>query len=239
MKSDLHVHTYFSYDGLSSPESIVNAALQKNLGCIAITDHHKTQGAKEAFIKAFDKPLLVIPGIEVNSKSGDILGLNVEKEIPRGLSAEETIERIKKQNGTVVIPHPFHFLRNFKGLKETVKLVDAIEVFNGAAFGKANQKALEFVSDNKLPFTAGSDSHSKTFVGKGFIETPEVRNAQQLIEKIINKEAEVGSEYPTTLEKLMAQSRIVIGIIRNLFPRKTKHFTKEEEEKYYSLRAKG
>ena len=38
MKTDLHIHTYFS-DGVFSPEKIVDRAIDAGLGLIAITDH--------------------------------------------------------------------------------------------------------------------------------------------------------------------------------------------------------
>ena len=38
MKSDLHIHTYYS-DGVFSPEKIVDTALDVGLDVIALTDH--------------------------------------------------------------------------------------------------------------------------------------------------------------------------------------------------------
>ena len=105
MKADLHVHTNYSYDSISSPQEIVKAALRKGLDCIAICDHGEIIGAIETIKAAFNKPLLIIPGIEIKSKEGDILGLNVHKIIPNNLSAKETIIEIKKEGGIAVIPH--------------------------------------------------------------------------------------------------------------------------------------
>ena len=38
MKTDLHIHTYYS-DGVFSPEKIVDTAIDVGLQAIAITDH--------------------------------------------------------------------------------------------------------------------------------------------------------------------------------------------------------
>lgn len=38
MRTDLHIHTYFS-DGVFSPEKIVDTAIDVGLQAIAITDH--------------------------------------------------------------------------------------------------------------------------------------------------------------------------------------------------------
>jgi len=173
MKCDLHVHTSFSYDSKSSPKVIVTAALQKGINCIAITDHNEIKGAIEAVRLAFDLPILIIPGIEIKSKQGDILGLNVKKIIPNNLSARETIKEIKKIGGIAIIPHPFGFNCSFKGdLKKIMDLIDAIEVFNATIFGSGNKKALAFAQKYNLPFTAGSDAHSPKFLGRTYLEIP-------------------------------------------------------------------
>lgn len=90
MKCDLHIHTSHSYDSNSPPKEMVRAA---GIDCLAITDHGEVKGSAEAQQFAFSLPILIIPGIEVKSKEGDILGLNVKKIIPNGLSAKETIKK--------------------------------------------------------------------------------------------------------------------------------------------------
>ena len=40
MKADFHVHTSFSYDSDSAPEEMIQAAIQKGLKTICITEHH-------------------------------------------------------------------------------------------------------------------------------------------------------------------------------------------------------
>ena len=74
MKIDLHIHTKFSWDGFSSPREVVDAAIQKGIDCICITDHNEIKGAIEAMKYGFDKNILVLPGIEILSLDGDILG---------------------------------------------------------------------------------------------------------------------------------------------------------------------
>lgn len=87
MKVDLHIHTNKS-DGAYSPEEIVDKAVEKSLGLIAITDHDTVLGAKEAFLyaKEASKPLDVIRGIELSTYLGDnqvhILGYNIDVDSP-------------------------------------------------------------------------------------------------------------------------------------------------------------
>lgn len=231
MKSDLHIHTSFSRDGISSPQKIVKAAIDKGIDCIAITDHNTIKGAKEAVSVASDHPLLVIPGIEVSSKSGHIIGLNVEKDIPAGLSGKETIKRIKEQKGTVVAPHPFHAWMNFKEIFDLYKEIDAVEIFNARILNRANQKALEFVCRNSSSFTLGSDAHRKGRVGSAFIETEEINTRWELAEKIVNREVEAGSGNLNALERIWKRSRMGVEEVQDIFSRKNRVFERKEKER--------
>lgn len=236
MKSDLHIHTSFSRDGFSSPRNIVKAALEADMDCIAVTDHNTVQGAKEAHAAALDHPLLVVPGIEISSKSGHILGLNIKRDIPAGLSAEETIRRIKEQGGVVIIPHPFHFGFNFKGLVKVLELIDGVEIFNARMvmiLGGANKKAVGFAHQNDIPFTSGSDAHLTRTVGKAFLETEGVGTWEGLWERIHAKEAEAGSKSASTLEKVFHKSRIEISRTGEIFSFKTSpvRFSQKKEAK--------
>ena len=68
MKTDLHIHTYFS-DGVFSPEKIVDTALDVGLEAIAITDHDNVLSYDVAtnYVKENNHKLEVIRGIEVNT----------------------------------------------------------------------------------------------------------------------------------------------------------------------------
>ena len=74
------------------------------LDCIAVTDHNTIRGALLARELADFK---VIVGEEVKSSQGDIIGLFLSEEVPKGLSPLETVRRIKGQGGLVLVPHPF------------------------------------------------------------------------------------------------------------------------------------
>ena len=50
--------------------------------------------------------LAVIPGIEVTTRQGHLLGLWVQQPIKMMRSVEWSIDAIKEQGGMVVVPHP-------------------------------------------------------------------------------------------------------------------------------------
>jgi len=205
MKCDLHCHTIYSYDSATPPEKMVETAIKKGIDCLAITDHGKIKGAEKAIEYAKGKPILIMPGIEIKSRKGDILGLNVKKIIPNNLSVKETIKKIKEAGGIAIIAHPFGYFRRFKGnLKNFINNIDGIEAFNASIFGPGNKKALDVVKEFNLPFTAGSDAHFPNVVGKAFLEIPGNNlSVEEVINKIKNREGKIiGSEF-NLFEKLI------------------------------------
>lgn len=204
IRADLHMHSTYS-DGVNTPEEMVETAIEKGIKCICITDHNEIKGAVKAMKFAYDKDILVVPGIELTSTSGDILGINVKKIIPSGLSIERTIKEIRKQGGIAVIPHPFNKpLNNFWGGEDILLKVraDAIEAFNASVlFEYANRKALSFSKKNNFFFTAGSDAHKKKYIGRGFLEIPAVlKNENDLLEAIMSGKGKVGGKILGWLE---------------------------------------
>jgi len=68
MKIDLHCHSYYSDDGISSPEKLIKMALKKGLDGIALTDHDTTKGWKEAAEVAKKLNAVLIWGEEIKIK---------------------------------------------------------------------------------------------------------------------------------------------------------------------------
>ncbi len=209
MRCDLHIHTSYSFDCLSSPKKMVDAAIKKGIDCLAITDHSQIQGSLEAIIYAKDKPILIIPGIEAKSKEGDILGLNLKTIIPDKLSAKETIKRIKKAGGMAIIPHPFGLLSAFKtNLDDLVNEIDGVEIFNASVLGLGNKKAVAFAEKFKLPFTAGSDAHGPNFVGKTYLEIPgDNLSIEEVLIQIKQRAGRIGGREAGFLEKIIDHLR--------------------------------
>jgi hypothetical protein len=210
MKCDLHVHTSYSYDSTASPKEMVEAAIKKGVNCLAITDHSEIKGASEVIEYAKGKSILIIPGIEIKSKEGDILGLNIKEVIPDGLSAKETIKKIKAADGMAIIPHPFGWFCSFKeDLKNLINDIDGIEVLNASSvYGPGNKKALDFAQRFNLPFMAGSDAHSPNLVGRAFLEIAgENLSIEEILKQIKNKGVRVGGEEAGFFEKIIDHSK--------------------------------
>ncbi len=167
---ELHVHTALSYDGRDPVPLILEQARAVGLDAIAITDHDEIDAAREAVSLAPEYGLVAIPGIEVSSKAGHVLGLGVEEAIPPGLPYDETLARIREGGGLAVVPHPFQESRH--GVmarigRQELAMADAIEVYNSRLLtGRANRQAERFARAHGLPMTAGSDAHISEMVGQ-------------------------------------------------------------------------
>ena len=162
--ADLHLHTSWSSDCSIEVEDLLDHAQAAGLGAIAVTDHNVFGGALEAVELARDRDLIVIPGEEVKTDGqGEVIGLFLEEEIPRGMSFSETVAAIKAQGGLVYLPHPFdrmHSIPEPSTLHRHLADIDVFEVYNARLlFEGYNDEALRFARKYNLTMGAGSDAH--------------------------------------------------------------------------------
>ena len=181
--ADLHMHTEHSHDCSIPVADLLDHAERIGLGAIAVTDHNVFAGALEAVELARGRRLRVIPGEEVKTDGqGEVIGLFLEQEIPRGLPMGETIAAIREQGGLVYLPHPFdrlHAIPDAATLHRHLAEIDVLEVFNARLLRDSfNDEAARFARKYNLLAGAGSDAHVLQGVGTGLVrmrafETPE------------------------------------------------------------------
>jgi predicted metal-dependent phosphoesterase TrpH len=168
---DLHSHSRASFDSLSAPREMVRAASERGLTHLAITDHDRIDMAVEAQSVA-PEGLTVIVGEEVKSRDGDLICLFLERAIPPGLSAVETIAAAREQGGLVGIPHPFDRMRGSvlrdPAMASIAPLVDWIETHNARVVGHGNEDAAAFALEHRRPGVAVSDAHSIMEIGVAY-----------------------------------------------------------------------
>jgi predicted metal-dependent phosphoesterase TrpH/glycosyltransferase involved in cell wall biosynthesis len=169
---DLHMHTSWSHDCAVDPADLIMYAEGSGLGAIAVTDHNVFGGALETAELAREHDLIVIQGEEVKTDGqGEVIGLFLKEEIPRGMSFAETVAAIKEQGGLVYLPHPFdrmHSIADPATLQRHLADIDVFEVYNARLLFEAyNEEALRFARKYNLTMGAGSDAHVLQGVGTG------------------------------------------------------------------------
>jgi hypothetical protein len=170
---DLHCHTSASFDSLASPDAVVRAAARRGLTHLAVTDHDCIDGALRARDAAPDG-LTIIVGEEVTTSDGDLIAAFLERAVPPGLTAVDTIAAIREQGGLVGVPHPFDRSRGYgrrsgADLADIADKVDWLEAYNARVVGgSANEQAAIFATEHSLPGVCASDSHTILEVGVSY-----------------------------------------------------------------------
>lgn len=173
-KVDLHSHTVYSKDCLTPTRAHLDRARWVGLARIAVTEHNRLDGALAAKKLA---PDLVIVGEEIKTTHGEVIAWFMREEVPRGLSPQETVRRLRDQGAVIAIPHPLDTLRTSAMGIETVLTiiddVDALEVLNARCVRpQDNDAALALAQKHGKLMTAGSDAHTLFEVGRCYLEMP-------------------------------------------------------------------
>jgi predicted metal-dependent phosphoesterase TrpH len=175
--ADLHIHSLYSHDGTASITAILKYVADKtDLKVIAITDHDTMKGVIEAQDFAPRYNLEVIPGCEISSKDGHVLGLFIDRPIPPGLSLLETVLRVGERGGICIAAHPM--AKGITSLKlETIRktLLDpqainvlvGVEALNsGLVYKRNNHRVEEKCRTLPLAQVGNSDAHILRMIGQ-------------------------------------------------------------------------
>ena len=183
MKADLHAHTHFSRDAVTSVETFIRRYERAGIDCVAVSDHNNVDGA---FAVRSDAPFRVIVSEEIKSSEGEIIGLFLQETVRKGLTPEDTVRAIREQGGLVLVPHPFDRARRSllreEALLRILSDVDIIEVFNArCVFAADNDRALRFAEEHGKLKSAATDSHTPWEIGLAYTEMPPFESAADFL----------------------------------------------------------
>ena len=184
IKADLHVHSTYSADSIITPKELVFYAQKRGLTAVAVTDHNQFEGARKI---AAETDFLIIPGTEVSSLGGHIVGLNVQELIPRGLTADETVDKIHAAGGVAIACHPFAWFKGSVG-KHVSKKFDAVETRNASSFPfrSASKKADLLANRFGLPRVGGTDAHVGQAIGSAYTMIEAEPNVEAILKAIVD-----------------------------------------------------
>ena len=183
-RADLQLHSDVG-DGLAPPEAILDQAERMGLDVIALTDHDDIRGSYQLrdIAARRSSPVEIVTGIEVTTRSGHLLALWVEDEIPMFRPLAETVIRIHELGGLAVVPHPLSYLtfsvgeRALRGLAVALDSrckVDGIEVLNPSWAGRVRVARAIQLNETYLHVaaTGSSDAHHLNLVGTAWTAFP-------------------------------------------------------------------
>lgn len=179
LKAELHCHNHFSnfhvgskeppYDCSIPVRDQLERALDLGINSLFVTNHNTMDGYGQMRSCQHDhekfRGITILPAEEITVDTGaHILAYGIHSEIRPGMTVDETIDEIRRQDGLSSAPHPFSLL---DALRTDAQKCDMIEVFNSNNVDVvSNARAYEFASENGMTQVAGSDSHVLSTLGR-------------------------------------------------------------------------
>jgi len=216
---ELHSHTIYSKDCLTRLEKLKAICQAKGIDKLAITDHNT---AKAALEMARLYPMWIIAGEEIMTTQGELLAWFIKQEVPKGLTPQETILRLREQGAVIGVAHPFDRYRRGAWKREDllaiVDQVDCIETFNARCLkSEDNDQAATFAREHAKITTNGSDAHLASEYGmavlqmRPFANTAEsfrqsLQDAQRR-ESLSSSFVHFGSTYAKWIKRLLPSLR--------------------------------
>jgi predicted metal-dependent phosphoesterase TrpH len=188
------------------------------LGGFSITDHD-TPGDQSLYMDLAEKyDLVFVSGIEITAREGHLLAYcapeNAERlrEFRPGASLGEYVEKCSHSDIILAPAHPFDHFRHGIGNQIYAHQWSALETFNGSTvFPFSNRRAECVARELDLPVIGGSDAHTPHYIGFVYTEA-HASTAQQLLQKIANRETTVGGNHLTIFQ--FARRMLEIKILK-------------------------
>ena len=159
VKLDLHIHSEHSPDGRMALDEIVACARARGLQGVAVCDHDR------ALTETWDAPdFLLIPGIELSTDRGHLLGLFVTEQI-EARELDAAIDAVHACGGLAVMAHPFERSSDAQRLDAYLDRLGRADRKNP----QANAMACALAQRAAKPVTAGSDAHLPEEIGNGVV----------------------------------------------------------------------
>jgi hypothetical protein len=155
--------------------------------------------------------------MEITSSDGHILALNIQDLVAKGLTAEETVDRIHNAGGITIACHPAAMFKGSLG-NHTTSRFDAVEVVNSSAipFRHSVKRGERIASRLKIARVAGSDAHYGPEIGCAYTLFDAEPDADDIVNAIRRKQCQpFGKAIPLTVrlkrEILVLRRRFGLG----------------------------
>jgi predicted metal-dependent phosphoesterase TrpH len=181
-RADVQLHSDLG-DGLSTPAAILDAAERAHLDVMALTDHDDIRGSFQVREEAARRgsPVEVVTGSEVTTRSGHVLALFIEDDVPMLRPLAETVALVHEMGGVAIVPHPLSYLtfsvgerslRDLAARPDAATHLDGIELRNPSYAGRVRASRAAWLNAHvlRLAETGSSDAHHAALVGTAWTE---------------------------------------------------------------------
>ncbi len=160
---------------------LLERARELGFQTLAVTLHGELFDDPQAFARARELGILLIPGVELRLEGADVVVLNISRAEAEATRTFADLRRLRAARGDemfVFAPHPFYVLGGSIGgrrLEANIDLFDAIEYCHFHVRGlNPNIPAVRLATRHKLPLLATSDAHRRCAFGPSFsfLEVP-------------------------------------------------------------------
>ncbi|HXV88466.1 MAG TPA: PHP-associated domain-containing protein [Nitrososphaeraceae archaeon] len=227
LRVETHCHNVFSnhnnylsrlpFDcGVTLEEQLEYAALQK-IDVMFVTNHNTLDGYSQIleYKRNHEKyqNITIYPAEEITiNNKGHVLAYGIENEIRPGMTLDETLDEIIKQNGISCAAHPFAVSN---GIREEARKCDIIESFNSNNVDIfSNLIAERFTKQNNLKSIVGSDSHVKSTIGRSFNTVESENNIDSILESLGKGRFKIGKFSYASKEEMHEHAHYIISSSR-------------------------
>ncbi len=216
-RADLQLHSDLG-DGLAPPEAILDAAERAGLDVIALTDHDDIRGSflMRDLAARRSSPVQIVSGVEVTTRSGHLLALWIEDEVPMFGSLAATVAQVHEMGGLAIVPHPLSYLTFSIGEGALRALhagraecqFDGIELRNPSFAGRVRGRRAAWLNEHVLGLaeTGSSDAHHAELVGTAWTDFPG-KSADELRQAITMRTTHADGRHWTLGEHLDGVAR--------------------------------
>ena len=204
--------------GVSTEEQL-QTSLERGIDVLFVTNHNTLDGYRQILEYQRNhekfKNIGIYPAEEITiDNQGHILAYGITKEVRSGMTLEETIDEIKRQNAVSCAAHPFAVTN---GIRERACMCDIMESFNSNNVDRfSNIVAEKFAKHNNMPTVAGSDSHILSTIGRCMNTIESEDNLDSIIQLLRNGKVKIARVDYASKHEVYEHVRYIISSSREL-----------------------
>lgn len=200
-------------------EDQLQSAVEKCVDILFVTNHNTLDGYNQIveYQKNHEKfkNIKIYPAEEITiDNGGHVLAYGINREVQAGMSLEETLDEIKRQNAVSCAAHPFAVTN---GIREKASMCDLMESFNSNNIDHfSNIVAERFAKHNSIPRIAGSDSHILATIGRCTNTIESENELDSIVQLMHHGKVSIADEGYASKDEVYEHARYILASSKEL-----------------------